>query len=89
MLGVKVQKLNIIGSQPSVEEGIAEMSNNYMCLTSRICEQAGCWRNRVFCGHFKTCVNCGLPALAKKTSMSQNRIFNALLGSSGGATINT
>jgi hypothetical protein len=25
-----------------------------MCLTSRICERAGCWRNRVFCGHFKT-----------------------------------
>jgi hypothetical protein len=71
-----------------VEEGIAEMLNIHMCLTSRFCEQARCWRNRVFCGHFKTFLNCGLPALAKTTSMSQDRIFNALLlGSSGGANI--
>jgi hypothetical protein len=34
---------------------------------------------------FKTFVNFGFHASAKKTSMSQNRIFNALLGSSGGA----
>jgi hypothetical protein len=71
--------LNITGSQPSVEEGISEMLNIHMCLTSRICEQAECWRNRVFCGHFKTFVNCGFPASAKKKSMSQNRIFNALI----------
>jgi len=32
----------------SVEEGIAEMLNIHMCLTLRICEQVGCWRNRVF-----------------------------------------
>jgi hypothetical protein len=49
-----------------VEEGIAEMLNFHMYLTSRIFERAGCWRNRVFCGHFKTFVNCGLPASAKK-----------------------
>jgi hypothetical protein len=83
---VGVEKSHIIGSQPSVEEGIAEMLNSHMFLTSRIFEQAGCWRNLVFCGPFKTSVNCGFPASAKKTSMSQGRIFNALLGSSGGAT---
>jgi hypothetical protein len=32
-----------------------------------------------------TFVNCGLPALAKNTSMSQGRIFNALIGFSRGA----
>jgi hypothetical protein len=69
--GVGVEKSNIIGSQPSVEEGITEMLNIHMCLTSRICEQAGCWRNRVFFGHFETFVNCGFPASAKKTSMSR------------------
>jgi hypothetical protein len=36
---------------------MAETPIVYMCLTSRICEQAGCWRNRVFCGHLKTFVN--------------------------------
>jgi hypothetical protein len=36
--GVGVEKSNIIGSQPSVEEGIAEMLNIHMCLTSRIRE---------------------------------------------------
>jgi hypothetical protein len=46
---VKVEKSNSIGSQPSVEEGIAEMLSIHMCFTSRICEQAGCLRNRVFC----------------------------------------
>jgi len=35
---VGVEKSNIIGSQPSVEEGIAEMPNIHMCLTSRIRE---------------------------------------------------
>jgi hypothetical protein len=29
------------------------MLNIDMCLTSRICEPAVCWRNRVFCGHFQ------------------------------------
>ena len=37
--GVGVEKSNIIGSQPSVEEGIAEMLNIHMCLTLRIFEQ--------------------------------------------------
>jgi hypothetical protein len=36
---VGVEKSNIIGSQPSVEEGIAEMLNIHMCLTLRIFEQ--------------------------------------------------
>jgi hypothetical protein len=66
---VGVEKSNVIGSQPSVEEGIAEMLNMHMCLTLRICKQAGCWRSRIFFGHFKTFVNCGFPASAKKTSM--------------------
>jgi len=47
---VGVQKSNIIGSQPSVEEGMAEMLNIHMCLTSRIFERAECWRNQVLCG---------------------------------------
>ena len=51
--GVGVEKSNIIGSQPSVEEGIAEMLNIHMCLTSRIFERVGCWRNQVLCGHFQ------------------------------------
>jgi len=50
---VGVEKSNIIGSQPLVEEGMAEMLNIHMCFTSRICERAGCWRNQVFCGHFQ------------------------------------
>jgi len=50
---VGVEKSNIIGGQPSVEEGMAEMLNIHMCLTSRICERAGCWRNQVLCGHFQ------------------------------------
>jgi hypothetical protein len=51
--GVGVEKSNIIGSQPSVEEGMAEMLNIHMCLTSRIFERAGCWRNQVLFGHFQ------------------------------------
>jgi hypothetical protein len=56
---VSVEKANIISTKPSVEEGIAETLNIDMFLTSRICEQAGCWRNQVFFGHFKTFANCG------------------------------
>jgi hypothetical protein len=63
---VGVAKSNIIGSQPPVEEGIAEMLNIHMCLTSRIYEQDGCWRNRVFFGHFKTFLSYGFSASAKK-----------------------
>jgi hypothetical protein len=84
---VGVEKSNIIGSQPSVEEGMAEMLNIHMCLTSRIFERAGCWRNQVLCGNFKTFVNCSFHASAKKTSMSQNRNFNNNLRSSGGAKL--
>jgi|AntAceMinimDraft_5_1070358.scaffolds.fasta_scaffold138603_1 hypothetical protein len=68
--GVGVEKANIMGGKPSVEEGMAETPIIHMCLISRIHERAGCLRNRVFCGHFKTFVNCGFPASAKKTSMS-------------------
>jgi hypothetical protein len=57
---VGVQKANIIEPQPSVEEGIAEMPNIHICLTSRICERAGCLRNRVLLWplskHLKTVV---------------------------------
>jgi len=53
---VGVEKANIIEPQPSVEEGIVEMLNIHMCLTLRMCEQVGCWRNRLLCGHFKTFV---------------------------------
>jgi hypothetical protein len=56
----------IIGSQPSVEEGIAEMLNINMCLISSIFEEAGCRRNQAFCSHFKTFINCGFPASEKK-----------------------
>jgi hypothetical protein len=71
---VGVEKANMIEPQPSVEEGTAEMLNIHMCLTSRICEQAGCWRNRVFCGHFKTFINCSFHALAKKHGPSKTVI---------------
>jgi len=67
--GVGVEKANIISAIPtksSVEEGMAETLNIDMCLTSRIFEQAGCWRNRVFFGHFKLFVNFGFSASAKK-----------------------
>jgi hypothetical protein len=70
---VGVEKSNIIGSQPSVEEGIAVMLNKHMCLTSRICEQAGCWRNRVFFGHFKTFV----ARLSRKSILFHIRYFQA------------
>jgi hypothetical protein len=36
---VRVEKSNIIVSQPSVEEGMAETLNIHMCLTSRIFER--------------------------------------------------
>jgi hypothetical protein len=49
---VGVEKANIMGGKPSVEEGMAEMPNIYMCLTSRICEGQYRWRNQVLCGHF-------------------------------------
>jgi hypothetical protein len=63
---VGVEKANIMGGKPSVEEGMAETPIIHMCLTSRICERAGCWRNRVFFGHFKTFVKLGFPASEKK-----------------------
>jgi hypothetical protein len=55
------------GARPSVSLCVGpELSRCvHMCLTSRICEQVGCWRNRVFFGHFK------------KISIFQNRNFNA------------
>jgi hypothetical protein len=62
---VGVEKSNIIGSQPSVEEGIAESPNVHMRLTTRIYERAGCWRIQVLCGHFKTFVNLSFHAFAK------------------------
>jgi hypothetical protein len=40
------------------EQRMEETLDIDMCLTLRIGEQAGCWRNRVFFGHFKTFVNC-------------------------------
>jgi hypothetical protein len=66
--GLGFEKANIIEPQPSVEEGIAEILNIHMCLTSRICEQAGCRRNRVFCGYFKTFVNCGWASRLSKNN---------------------
>jgi hypothetical protein len=69
------EKANLIEPQPSVEEGIAEMLSIHMCLTSKICEQAGCRRNRVFCGHFKTFKSCIFHALAKKHRPSRTVIF--------------
>jgi hypothetical protein len=60
------QKANFMGGKPSVEEGMAETPIIHICLTSRISEGAGCWRNRVFCGHFKTFLNCSFLAFAKK-----------------------
>jgi hypothetical protein len=65
MLGVKIQKSNIIGSQPSVEEGIAEMPNIHMCLTSRICEQAGCWPTGYFMAISKHLLTVGFPPQQK------------------------
>jgi hypothetical protein len=62
---VGVEKSNVIGSQPSVEEGIAEMKNIHMCLTSRICEQAECWRNRVFVAISKHLESAGFPPQQK------------------------
>jgi hypothetical protein len=64
--GVWVEKANAISTKSWVEEGMAETLNIDMCLTSRICEHAGCWHNRVFFGHFKTFVNCGFSAFAKE-----------------------
>jgi hypothetical protein len=68
---VEVEKSNIVVSQPSVEEGMAETLNIHMCITSRMCERPRCWRNRVLYGQFKTFVNCGYPALAKKTDLPE------------------
>jgi hypothetical protein len=56
---VGVEKANFIEPQPSVEAGTAETLGIDMCLALRIFDQVGCWRNRVFRGHFKTLVNFG------------------------------
>jgi hypothetical protein len=48
------------------EEGMAEMPNIHMCLTLRIFEQAGCWRNRVLCGHFQKICTLQLTRLREK-----------------------
>jgi hypothetical protein len=49
---VGVEKANVMGGEPSVEEGMAETLDIDMCLTSSICEGQIRWRNRVLCGHF-------------------------------------
>jgi hypothetical protein len=61
---VGVEKADILGGKPSVEEAMAETPIIHMCFTSHLkdFERAGCWRNQVLCGHFKTFVNCGFPA---------------------------
>jgi hypothetical protein len=64
--GVGVEKANIAEPLPSVEQSTAETLNIDLCLTSRLFEGQKRWRNRVFCGHFKTFVNCGFSASAKK-----------------------
>jgi hypothetical protein len=63
---VGVEKSNIIGSQPSVEEGIAEMPIFHMCLTSRICEQAGCWRATGYLWPFQNICKPWVLRLSKK-----------------------
>jgi hypothetical protein len=45
---------------------MAEMLNIHICLTSRIFEQAGCWRNRVFLAISKHLKIVGFPPLQKK-----------------------
>jgi hypothetical protein len=60
---------------PSVEQSMAEMPNIHMCLTSRIFEQAGCRRNRVLCGHFRTFSIYDFPASAKKYRSSKTVIL--------------
>jgi hypothetical protein len=37
-----------------------------MCLTSRICEQAGCWRNRFFLWQFQNIFELWASRLSKK-----------------------
>jgi hypothetical protein len=74
---VKVDKSNIIGSKPSVGEGIAETLNIHMCLTSRIFEQAGCWRSRVIFWPFQNICKLLASRIRQKISMSQNHIFIA------------
>jgi hypothetical protein len=57
--GVEVEREVFTPKKTWVEQSMAETLDIDMCLTSRTCEQVGCWRNRVFCGNFKTFVNCG------------------------------
>jgi hypothetical protein len=64
--GVGIEKANIMGGKPSVEEGMAETPIIHMCLTSRICEGAGCWRNRVLCDHFQNICKLWVSCLSKK-----------------------
>jgi hypothetical protein len=45
---VEVQREVITPKKTLVEQSIAETLDIDMGLTLRICEQAGCWRNRVF-----------------------------------------
>jgi hypothetical protein len=75
-----VEKENIIEPQPSVEEDMAKTLNIDMYLTSRICEGQKRWRNQVFCGHFKTFLNCNFRALPKKHKPSRTVVFIIIYG---------
>jgi hypothetical protein len=61
--GVGVEKVNIMGGKPSVEEGMAKMPNIHMCLDSRICKRQNRWRNQVLFGHFLN-VKCSFHTFA-------------------------
>jgi hypothetical protein len=50
---VEVEREAITPKKTWVEQRVAETLDIVMCLTLRIREQAGCWRNRVFFGHLK------------------------------------
>ena len=73
--GVGVEKANIAEPLPSVEQSTAETLNIDMCLTSRLFEGQKRWRNRVFCGHFKSFINCGCISFAKKYRSSRTVIL--------------
>jgi hypothetical protein len=75
---VGVEREFITPKKTWVEESMAETLDIDMCLTSRICERQNRWRNRVLCGHFKTFVNCGFPASAKKVCFSIVFCFTTL-----------
>jgi hypothetical protein len=71
---VGVEKANIMGRKPSVEEGMGRRRLFIFASPQEFVKEPDAGATGYFVETFKTFVNCSFHASAKKTSMSQNRI---------------